>query len=461
MATSSINTKVQLGQDDTRTLTQVVSPVSIESNGAGIEDGLLQDAPTYRVYRRRFFGLAQLILLNIMISWNWLTFAPVSDLAADWFNVSETAINWMSTAFLFAFVAMTPLTLLILNRGGPRDAIWGASILVVAGSWIRYGGARNRNYGLAMFGQIIIGIAQPLVLSVPTRFSNMWFSDRGRVTATAIVSLANPFGGALGQLIGPLWASDASQVPDMVVWTAVISTIIGVAGIVTPKQPPTPPSSISTQVKHDLYAGLKALPGNTVFWLITVPFVAYVGLFNAVSSLLNQIFEPYGYSDEDAGIAGAVLILVGLVAAAITSPIIDRTKAFLPAIRILVPTVAASYVVLIFMPQTTGLAGPYVVCAILGASSFSLLPCALEFMALVTNPVSPEISSTIVWSGAQLFGAILILIMDALKAGPAATPAYNMYFALVFAACIACVALPFPLMIGIMRQTRLHTSIVT
>ncbi|KAK4994527.1 hypothetical protein LTR66_005461 [Elasticomyces elasticus] len=62
----------------------------------------------YRVYKRRFFGLTQLVLLNIVVSWDWLTFSAVSFHSAEYFDVSETTINWLSTGFLFAFVIISP-----------------------------------------------------------------------------------------------------------------------------------------------------------------------------------------------------------------------------------------------------------------------------------------------------------------------------------------------------------------
>ena len=52
---------------------------------------------TYRTYRRRWFGLIQLVLLNIIASWDWLTFAPVASSAAAYYAVSPSAINNLST----------------------------------------------------------------------------------------------------------------------------------------------------------------------------------------------------------------------------------------------------------------------------------------------------------------------------------------------------------------------------
>ncbi|KAK4542950.1 hypothetical protein LTR36_005948 [Oleoguttula mirabilis] len=429
--------------------------IELHDNTAGAAHDDEQD---YRVYKRRFFGLAQLVLLNIMVSWDWLTFAAVSTTSADYFGVSESAINWLSTGFLFAFVPMTPLVIWILNKGGPKQSILAASLLALLGNWIRYAGTRSAahgNFGVVMFGQLLIGFAQPFVLAAPTRYSNLWFSDAGRVSATAIASLANPLGGALGQLIGPLWATSESGIPSMVLYTAIISAIVTLPALFIPKEPLTPPSALAAAEKMDLRQALRQLPRNRSFYLLLLPFSVYVGFFNATSSLLNQILEPYGFSETEAGIAGGLLIIVGLIAAAIVSPFVDRTKNYLLTIKILVPLIAASYLALIFMPATRSVAGPYIVCAILGATSFSLLPCALEYLVVVTHPVSPEITSTICWSGGQLLGGIFIVIMNALRGGGrSGEPDGSMTRALVFQAVVACAVVPVPMWLGSRRLKR-------
>jgi cyanate permease len=172
-----------------------------------------------------------------------------------------------------------------------------------------------------------------------------------------------------------------------------------------------------------------------------------VGFFNATSSLLNPMLEPYGFSEQDAGIAGAVLIVVGLVASAIISPMVDRTKSYLITVKVLVPFIAVSYVILIFMPATQSIAGVYITCALIGGTSFSLLPCTLELLTLVTHPISPEVSSTIAWTGGQILGGVFIIIMNALRSfgGSAGGPDGNMIRALIFQAVLSCIAVPFPL----------------
>lgn len=353
----------------------------------GAEDELLggNSDTQFRVYKRRWFGLIQLVLLNIVVSWDWLTFAPVSTTSAQYFNVSDTAINWLSTGFLFAFIVISPLVMWVLNRG-PRQAILWASVFLLFGNWIRYAGTRatGGHYGVVMFGQILTGLAQPFVLSAPTRYSDLWFTERGRVSATAVASLANPFGGALGQLIGPLWATKPSQIPNMVLYTAIISSVATIPAFFIPEKPPTPPSASSSLPKTPLKETIRGLSRSPSFYLVFIPFSIYVGFFNAISSLLNQILEPYGFTETEAGICGALLIVVGLVTAALTSPILDRTHAYLLGIKALVPIIALSYLAFVFAPQTRTLVAPYVIASILGAASFSLVPIALEYLVEVT-----------------------------------------------------------------------------
>lgn len=191
--------------------------------------------------------------------------------------------------------------------------------------------------------------------------------------------------------------------------------------------------------------------------MIMLPFTVYVGLFNSVSSLINQIMQPYSYSETEAGIAGALLIVVGLVVSAITSPIVDKTKSFLLAIKITVPILSLAYLAFTWAPQVRTVAAPYAILAIVGSASFTLVPVVLEYIIEITHPVSPEVTSTICWAGGQLLGGVFIIVSDALRApgvndGTAddgsTRPPGNMFKALVFTTVLALVVVPMPLALG-------------
>jgi MFS family permease len=228
------------------------------------------------------------------------------------------------------------------------------------------------------------------------------------------------------------------------------ATVASIPSFFIPATPPTPPSASSATTKTPLLPAVSQMLKTLEFWLILIPFGVYVGFFNSVSSLLNQILSPHGFSETDAGIAGGILIVVGLISSAILSPLTDKYKHYLGTIRILVPIVAISYIALVFAPPSSaGIAPSYVIMAILGASSFGLLPVVLEYLVEITHPFSPEIGSTICWTAGQLLGAVFILVQDALKANSRANPPLNMRNALIFSAVVACVAAPFPLCIGL------------
>jgi FLVCR family MFS transporter 7 len=202
---------------------------------------------------------------------------------------------------------------------------------------------------------------------------------------------------------------------------------------------------------------IRSLFRSLEFYMILIAFTIYVALFNSISSLINQILAPYSFSETDAGIAGALLIVVGLVTAAVVSPIIDKTKTYLIAIKIQVPIIAICYLAFTWAPESRSIAAVYTILSVLGAASFSLVPIALEYLTEITHPVSPEVSSTICWAGGQLFGGIFIVISDKLQDGGVgdgsadngtARPPGNMFRALVFQAVMALSCVPLTVTLG-------------
>ena len=112
------------------------------------------------------------------------------------------------------------------------------------------------------------------------------------------------------------------------------------------------------------------------------------------------------------------MIIVRLAAA---SPLFDRYKCYLSLIRVLVPVTAMCYLVFIWAPPKSIIAS-CVVCGLLGAASFSLVPVAMEWLVEITWPVGPEIGSVLCWMGEQALGAIFIIVSDALRSGKKGNP---------------------------------------
>jgi hypothetical protein len=122
------------------------------------------------------------------------------------------------------FLTTASVVMYMLNKGGPKAVLMTGSVLILIGNWVRYAGTKANNgiFGVTMFGQLLLGLAQPFALAAPTRYSDLWFTEKGRTSATALATLANPLGAAIGELVDSFWAVNPDQIPDMVLWISVI-----------------------------------------------------------------------------------------------------------------------------------------------------------------------------------------------------------------------------------------------
>lgn len=240
----------------------------------------------YKVYKGRFIGLLHLSLMNLVVAWNWISFAAVAGIVAESFNTSIAIINWFSTSFLFAALASDFFASLALRKGTKFSMLISATLMVV-GVWLKYGCTRIQSVGLAMTGQMLLGLAQPFVLNAPVFYSETWFPYSSRTTATAVASIPSPFGGIMGSLIAPAWIIVAGDVAKSSLWMAIITTAICLVTPLIPSKPPTPPGEQSLEHQKQLVLpGLISLLRRTEFWLIDIPFSIIGGLFNGISTIM-------------------------------------------------------------------------------------------------------------------------------------------------------------------------------
>ncbi|KAF5599524.1 permease of the major facilitator superfamily [Fusarium pseudoanthophilum] len=409
----------------------------------------------YRTYKIRWFGLVVLTMLNIMVSWSWLTFAPVTSSTAEFYKVDETMVNWLSSIFVFANFAMTIVTIKLLDWGLRPTLISGSALLLI-GNWIRYAGSYSSDgnkVSVVAVAQALLGMSQSLVLSAPTRFSETWFTSKGRVTATAVMSLANPTGAAVGSIVVPLWTNEPSDISSVVLYVAIISSAVAIAGFSFPVAPATPPSAIDHTNRPKVLPSLRILSRSLECYLIIIPFWVYTGLFVATTSLINQIVTPYGFSDTEAGIGGGLLIVLGLIFSAITAPIIDRTKKFILVTKCGVVVGGLCYLALVWVPSTKKIGALYAVLCCIGISSLSIVPVVLEVLTEFSYPAGAEITSTTAWAGGQLLGGCFIILGNGMKAADSADPPRNMKNFTVFQAVLAMAMIPLPLMLGMFGRS--------
>lgn len=227
---------------------------------------------------------------------------------------------------------------------------------------------------------------------------------------------------------------------------AIVAAVALIPAIFMPSLPPTPPSgsaaiALMEAADEPFWISIKKISKNFPFWILFGVFSIYVAFFNAFSSLINQIVIPYGYTDDEAGIFGASLIVSGIIGAGISGAVVDKTKSYRLVLRVCTPLLGLAYVAFIFAVRKDFIAGIGAVCCVIGLLSFALLPVALELGIECTYPTASSASTSLLWMGGQTFAVIFLVVGDNLRdESENADPPQNMKTALICMGVVSCVA---------------------
>jgi len=264
-----------------------------------------------------------------------------------------------------------------------------------------------------------------------------------------VVAIANPIGGALGQLLSPI-VGDTRQ---SILILGILSTVASPFVFMISAAPPTPPTYAASKKSPGLLALLRVMLNKRqstdppMILRERIDFTIVFFVFGVLSSAVNvfgvltaEILQPSGYSSETAGFMGAVLLLSGIVAAIVTAPIFDRvfTNHLAITTKFLVPVLAGAWLSLIWAVKPNNTAGLYAICALIGVASVTMLPVSLELACEITR--NADGSAALLWFACNLFAVVFILVEGALRAGPDADPPLNMRRALIFNGAIVMTA---------------------
>lgn len=425
------------------------------SSPSAVEEQVTHDSVevTHVTYKRRWFGVAVIALLNFMSAFSIIVYAPIADITREYFKLSSaTPINWLYISATFVYVAVSPLSFVTTRQSAKVSLTVGAGTLIT-GAWLRYLGTRVASYPCLLLGSILCGASQPFALNTPSHYSDLWFRDDGRVTATALMSLASPLGQAIGTLVVPFMATEASDLPKATLHIALLFTLTTWFAILIPSRPPQTSLAPRSMIHHSsTLSSLHALSTNPEYLCILVTFSIYVAAFSAFASLTQQFIHPYGFSDIQAGIIGAVTVLSGLLAGALTAPLLDKTKAYRIPISLCVSLSSLAYFGLFFAirkESTLTFALIVILSSTVGASGLILLPLSLELATDLTLSQSPpELNSAILWMGGQLLSGLFIVLMDALRRDG------RYSYSLIFLLLVTLLPLPFAYRLVTSRRVR-------
>lgn len=387
--------------------------------------------PAFKLYRTRWFILFVLCVLNCSNSVLWLTFAPVADQTAKDLHASLDQVNWLSVVYMVVAIPFSFVTTWMLDSLGLRLTLILGSWLNMLGSAVRVVGVlsflpERSMFPVVMVGQTLCALAQPLVIFTPTKLAALWFPEHQRATANMIASMSNPLGLLFVNICSPLILKSTDSLFFLLLIYAIPAVIICLLATVGIRRsvPPTPPSaSADTSTSETFTQGIKLLLRNKAYMILLVCFGSGIGVFTCFATLLEQILCVKGYSNDFAGLCGALFIVFGVIGAALLGFYVDKTKKFTEALKInmcLTSLACTAFAVVSQLREQKALVGA--VCALFGLFGFSIYPVAMELSVECSYPVGEATSAGLIFISGQIQSIIYTVVLQALTVTVADAP---------------------------------------
>ena len=363
----------------------------------------------YKLYGYRWVVLAVFMFVNLTIQILWITYAPITGPAAAFYGVTDLQIGLLAMAFMIAFIPLSLPVAWVIDTYGFKVAVSIGCVLMGVFGLLR--GFAGTSYSLVLWSTIGIAIAQPFLLNAWTKVPANWFAVSERATAVGLVTLANLVGTALGLVLTPI-LTETISLPTVQLLYGAIAAFSAVVFILFARETPlTPPGPAGSDVRALMLDGLKHAFTVRSFWLYL--FVSFIGLgiFNGVTTWVENIIRPRGFTPTDAGTLGALMLVGGILGAVVIPPFSDKQRKRLPFIL---------FGLLLSIPGLIGLAYARSSGLLFGsafAMGFFLVstsPIGMQYAAEVTQPTPEGTSNGLI----QLFGqasVVFVYIMEALK----------------------------------------------
>ena len=151
------------------------------------------------------------------------------------------------------------------------------------------------------------------------------------------------------------------------------------------------------------------------FLILFLSFGLSLGLFNTLTTLLEQILCTRGYTDLDVGYFGGAMIVSGMVGSLIAGVILDKTKRFEEMAKICFSLSALSnigFVILQLYNNDNSLIYNLVLISfcLTGFFGLPLLPVCMDMAIECVYPIPEATSTGLLFIAGQIFGIGLILV---------------------------------------------------
>jgi len=368
------------------------------------------ETANFKVYKYRWLMLAVYMFIIAANQLLWITFAPITTAATHYYGVSDLQIGILSMSFMIVFIVFSFPASWVIDTYGIRIGVGIGAVLTGVFGMAR--GMANNNYELLLLSQVGIAIGQPFLLNAITKLAARWFPIEERATASGLGTLSMYLGILIAMLVTP-FISQAYGIGGMLYIYGIVSLFAAVLFLVFAKERPlTAPCRPDQEERSLVLDGLKDMLHNRSFYLLMLIFFIGLGVFNSVSTWIEDIIRPRGFSAEAAGITGGLMIIGGIIGAVIMPILSDRSRKRIPFIIValigsIIGLTGLTYATTYSLLLTSGF--------VLGFFLLSSGPIGFQYGAEITYPASEGTSNGILLLMGQVSGIGFIFALDSFK----------------------------------------------
>jgi predicted MFS family arabinose efflux permease len=243
----------------------------------------------------------------------WLTYAPITTASATHFGVSVDAIGWLAEVFPLLYVVLAIPAGVALDRWF-RPALAAGAIVTAAGGAVRLLGD---TFAWALAGQLLVAIAQPLVLNAVTKLASEYLPEKARPVGISVGSAGIFVGMLLALVMGPLMAS-SSSLGALVLSQAAFALVAAVALVALVRRP-----GLSRAAAENIGLGaIRAVLGDPLIRVLAALVFVGFGVFIGLITWLQALLAPAGVSDVAAGGLLIAMVVAGVVGSAVLPAVV-------------------------------------------------------------------------------------------------------------------------------------------
>ncbi len=367
----------------------------------------------YKIYGYRWLILVVFMLVAAFNQLVWITFAPITEASAAYYHVSQLDIGLLSMSFMIAFLVFSIPASWVIDTYGFRVAVGiGAGLTGIFGLMR---GLVSTNFTLVMIAQIGTAVGQPFILNAVTKIAARWFPIEERATASGLGSLAMYLGILAGLALTPALALGAGF-SNMLLYYGIGSLVAAILFIIFAREhPATPPGPAELEERALMFNGLKRILKNKNFILLMSVFFIGLGVFNSVTTWIEDIISPRGFTATQAGTAGGLMIVGGIIGAVILPTLSDKYRKRVPFILIGLAGTIPGLLGITYATTSTLL---YSASFALGFFLLSAGPIGFQYGAEIGRPTPEGTSNGLLFLMGNASGIVFIFAMDAFRFGP-------------------------------------------